>query len=311
MDKHALFREVRIYFGFSRTTHGFIDIAQPALGAVIALGVFPELRIIIIGLVAAFAGYTAVFALNDLIDYKVDIRRMQYHRKKDKSFDVDSLGIRHPLAQGYLTYRQGLAWIIFWASVAVAGAYVLNPVSALLFALAGGLELTYCKLLRVTAWKVFLTGAMVAVGALAGMYAVVPHPNLSLVIVFFVWMFAWEIGGRNIPNDWSDIEEDPLLGIKTVPVVYGLKTAGVMTHSFLWLVLISSLVIAFLPGVNVGPLFVAGALIEGLYALIIPSLRLMKNPKPQNAFSLFNRACFYPAVMFAILGLSIYLPYKV
>lgn len=128
--KEAKVSQLRVFFGFSRTTHGFIDIAQPAIGAMLVAGGFPKIRIIIIGLIAAFAGYTAVFALNDLIDYKIDIKRMKYHQKKDKSFDIDSLGIRHPLAQGYLSYKKGLLWIIFWGLIAFIGAYMLSPIFA-------------------------------------------------------------------------------------------------------------------------------------------------------------------------------------
>lgn len=300
------FGNLKIYFGFSRTTHGFIDIAQPALGALIAINGFPELNIIIIGLIAAFAGYTAVFALNDLIDYKVDIVRMKYHQKEDKSFDVDSIGIRHPLAQGYLSYTKGLLWIIFWALIAIIGAYILSPICALLFIIAGILEIIYCKLLKVTAWKTIITGFMVATGALAGVYAVNSNPNLLFVIVFYIWMFAWEIGGRNITNDWSDIEEDPKLGIKTIPVVYGLNFAGILDMFFLLIIFASSIGVAFIPGVSLGITYIVLAILVGMYSLILPGIKLLQTKKSEEAFIIFNRACFYPTIMIFVVIIGLY-----
>lgn len=301
--------KLKIYFGFSRTTHSFIDIAQPAIGAMIVANGFPELRIIIIGLIAAFAGYTAVFALNDLIDYKVDTKRMKYHQKTDKSFDIDTLGMRHPIAQGQLPYIKAFLWVAFWALIAIVGAYMLSPICALLFIIAGALEIIYCKLLKITPWKTIASGLMVATGALAGIYAITLTPNFLVVIVFFIWMFAWEIGGRNITNDWSDIEEDPHLGIKTVPVVYGLNFAGIMDFFFLILILASSIIIAFLPGVNLGITYLIGAIAIGLYSLILPGINLLKNKKSSDAMKLFNRACFYPTIMLGIVIMGFYVPF--
>ena len=53
-----------------------------------------------------------------------------------------------------------------------------------------------------------------------------PHPSRGLVLLLFLWLFCWEIGGQNIPADWHDLEEDQRLGAQTIPVRYGPEGAG-------------------------------------------------------------------------------------
>ena len=61
----------------SRTPHGLLDMAAPALAAILWLGSVPPVHVIIIGLVTTFAGYTAVYAFNDVVDFKTDRRRFR------------------------------------------------------------------------------------------------------------------------------------------------------------------------------------------------------------------------------------------
>ncbi|MEE9613005.1 MAG: hypothetical protein V3W19_17250, partial [Desulfatiglandales bacterium] len=68
---------LKLFLALSRTPHGLLDMATPALGALIWLGAFPPLRIIILGLITAFAGYTAVYALNDVIGHRTDKEKIQ------------------------------------------------------------------------------------------------------------------------------------------------------------------------------------------------------------------------------------------
>jgi 4-hydroxybenzoate polyprenyltransferase len=300
-----LIRHTKLFLAFSRGLQAFISIAQPALGAVIALGRIPDWEIVAIGFIAAWAGNNAAFAINDLLDVELDRKRFN-HLREFKGFDIDTALVRHPLAQGFLTYKSGVLWIGASSLIAIIGAYVLNPWCILLFVIALSLEISYCKLSQISALKFLITGVMVAVGAMAGWVAVVEKVAVLPALAFFVWMAAWEIGGRNIVNDWSDVEEDVHLGIKTIPVIYGHKVAGRLILAFLLITFISSLVIARF--VDLNWIYLLGALIEGWYALLSPTIRLLKNPTPAVAITLFNRASLYPLVMLTIVVVSIYLP---
>ena len=75
--QHTGFSRLKLFWALSRTPHGLLDMATPALGALLWLGRFPSLELIVIGLITTFAGYTAVYALNDVIDYRVDKEKIQ------------------------------------------------------------------------------------------------------------------------------------------------------------------------------------------------------------------------------------------
>ena len=68
------------FFALSRTSHGVLDLATPAFCALLWLGHFPELKIILLSIFTAFAGYTAIYALNDLVGTAVD--REKFSRNK-------------------------------------------------------------------------------------------------------------------------------------------------------------------------------------------------------------------------------------
>ena len=53
---------LKLFFALSRTPHGLLDMATPAVSALLWLGDFPTLKVIALGLVTAFSGYTAVYA---------------------------------------------------------------------------------------------------------------------------------------------------------------------------------------------------------------------------------------------------------
>jgi 4-hydroxybenzoate polyprenyltransferase len=301
----AFVSKVKGFFGLSRMTHSVLDVAHPAMGAILVLGGFPRLGTAIIGLAAAFAGFTAVFALNDVMDCKVDCEKMSKYQKSKECFDLDSVGGRHPLAQGNLSFGAALAWVITWGVCALALAYVLNPICAVLMCAAAGLELLYCRLLRVTHWKGILSGLMVAVGGLAGVYAVEPSPSPLLVAFFIVWAFAWEVGCRNIPNDWSDLEEDVKLNIRTMPVRYGRKASSRLSLALVSVTVLSSALFIFAAPLPYRPIYIAGALALGIVFLLQPAFTWVRTQKTEAAMAFFNRACFYPLAVCGLVGVVV------
>ena len=298
----AMTTRVKQFFGLSRMTHSVLDIAHPALGALLALGAIPTARTVVIGFLAAFAGFTAVFALNDVMDCRVDCEKMTALGKGRECFDLDSVGQRHPLAQGSMPFRAALGWVIAWGALAIGLAFALSPLCALLMAAAALLEVCYCLLLRITHWKAALSGTMVTVGGLAGVYAVTSLPPWTTVLAFCVWAFAWEVGCRNIPNDWSDLEEDTQLGIRTIPVRFGRRTASVISFALMVIVLAAGVAFPAAAQMRHPLLYAAGALVTGVFLLFLPALRWLKAQSMKTALAFFNAACFYPLAVFGVLG---------
>ena len=75
-------------------------------------GLFHPPHIIFLGLITTFAGYTSVYVLNDVIDFKSDREKVKKGRLNGSGNDLDAVLVRHPMAQGLLSFRWGLMWSI-------------------------------------------------------------------------------------------------------------------------------------------------------------------------------------------------------
>jgi len=99
---------LKLFFALSRTPHGLLDMCTPAFGALLWLGHFPPVQLVVIGLITTFAGYTAVYALNDVIDYKADREKAAMGGFSKSESYLDGVLVRHPMAQGLLSFKEGL-----------------------------------------------------------------------------------------------------------------------------------------------------------------------------------------------------------
>jgi 4-hydroxybenzoate polyprenyltransferase len=302
--EYVIGRKVRVFFGFSRMSHSVLDVGYPAFGALLVAGGFPPYPILVLGFLAAFSGFTAVFALNDLMDFRVDTERIEKYQRSFGDFDLDVMGLRHPIAQRALPLPQAFGWVVFWGGLSLGLAYSLDPLCLLMLVAAILLEIAYCALLRVTCWKTLLSGAMVGIGTLAGAFAVAKEPPWPFVVLLFVWAAAWEMGARNIPNDWTDLEEDSRLGIRTFPVRYGASISSAISFALLCLTLLASLLLPLHAPLSHVVSYEVGALAAGVLLLIAPGLRWVREKSAGSAMALFNRACFYPLAMLGVAAIS-------
>jgi len=297
---------MKLYWALSRMTHGFLDMATPAAAALLCLGTMPSLKVAILGFITAFAGYTAVYALNDVVDYRVDKEKIEAGRLCCSAGDLDGVYVRHPMAQGLLSYKEGVIWSLGWALVALLGAYALNPVCALIFVTGSLLEVFYCLLLRVSYLRTFVSGAVKTSGAIAAAFAVTPDPPWLFLILLFFWLFSWEIGGQNVPNDWTDLEEDLEIRAKTVPVRFGTEGSLKIILYSLILSVILSVVLYWATPARLHSFYLLGAVLTGSLLLLAPAYRLYTGRNPSLASALFNRSSYYPlAMLIAVLVSSI------
>ena len=297
------------FLALSRTPHGLLDMATPAFAVLLYLGGFPPVRVVIIGLVTAFAGYTAVYALNDIIDFRTDMTKGGESALTAESY-LDSLMVRHPMAQGLLTYQEGILWAAGWSLVALVGAYLLNPMCVVIFLLGAALETVYCLLWHVSPWRSVVSGFVKNSGPVAALLAVDPHPSPLYMIILFLGLFFWEIGGQNIPADWSDIELDRQFRAKTIPVQLGAERAAFLALAALS---ISILLIAFLFMLKF-PVWkwiaFLSALAAGIYLLLIPVIKLLQTRDREQAMALFNRASYFPLTLLCLTLVMMVLCFK-
>ena len=204
------------------------------------------------------------------------------------------------MAQGLLTYQEGILWAAGWSLVALVGAYLLNPMCVVIFLLGAALETVYCLLWHVSPWRSVVSGFVKNSGPVAALLAVDPHPSPSYAIILFLGLFCWEIGGQNIPADWSDIELDRQFKAKTIPVRLGAEKAAVLG---LVALSISTVLIAFLFMLNLpGWKWIASisVLSAGIYLLLIPVVKLLISRDREQAMILFNRASYFPLTLLGI-----------
>jgi 4-hydroxybenzoate polyprenyltransferase len=290
---------LRLFWALSRTPHALVDMATPALAALLCLGGFPAFGIVLLGLLTVFAGYTAVYALNDLVDYHTDQRKMVDGLYSDSKDYLDGVLPRHPLAQGLLGLSQALVWAAGWGLVALVGAYLLNPVCMAIFLGGCLLEALYCWLWRMTPYRAVVNGLVKSSGAMAAVFAVTPHPSALFLLVIFFWIFFWEIGGQNIPADWSDIMEDRRFGARTIPVHFGPRRAGVLAVLALLATFFFNVILLLVSPLHLwAPLWLPVILVNAHF-LLIPAVRVFRSQRREDVMRLFNKASHYPL---AILG---------
>jgi 4-hydroxybenzoate polyprenyltransferase len=279
-----------VMFDLSRGRQALLSVAQPALGALLALGRLPTLEVVLLGLVSATAGYLAVFSLNDVLDRHVDAIALQAGKAHVDGYDIDTVVERHPLARGDVSLRLSIIWVGCLAAISLAGAYMLAPACAALFVLAVSLEISYGALRRVTWLKTVISGLMVGVGGLAGWAAVAPLTLRALP--FFGFLALWEIGGRNLPNDLSDIVADSAVGIRTVATTFGSGVSARATAA------VAGATLLTVPALGLSWPATIVSVALGVWALGLPVVALVRRPTPQQAGAYFNRASLLPALVF-------------
>jgi 4-hydroxybenzoate polyprenyltransferase len=290
---------MRRFLALSRSVHGVLDIAMPGFAALLWLGHFPTWQVLALSLATALAGYTAIYALNDLIGVKDDKEKVA--GGITPGYAVEASAMRYPLAQNLISMKGALAWFGCWFALAVLGTWLLNPWILVIVFAAAALEVAYVKLLKVTWWRTVVSGLVKSAGPIAAVFAVIPEPSWSGLLGLLTWLMLWEIGGQNIPADWNDIEEDRRIGARTIPLVFGLRTAGVLVVVCLVLVVLVSALLPRLSPLGGGWLFPLAILAAGAALLLPPAFRLARTLDGRQAARLFDRASLYPLALLAIV----------
>ena len=108
-------------------------------------------------------------------------KRFRNADSRARTYDLDAVYVRHPLAQGLLSLKEAILWTSGWAGIALVGALLLNPVCALVF-LAGCLaETVYCLMFRVSHLRILVSGVVKTAGGIAAVFAVEPNPSLQFL----------------------------------------------------------------------------------------------------------------------------------
>ena len=291
------------FFALSRTTHGVLDIATPGFCALLCLGSFPQWQIILLSLFTAFAAYTAIYSLNDLVGIAVD--QEKFAGGINVGYSVEASDVRYPLAQKVLSYRDGLLWFASWFAFALIGSYLLNPAIVIILVAAAILEVVYCLLLKVTYLRTLVSGLVKSCGPIAAVFVVNRHPSLYLLVLLFAWVFFWEIGGQNVPADWNDTVEDKRVNAKTIPIHFGTKRAGLIVVSALGLTVIIGMLLPTVSPLHLGWPYLLASAVVGFVLLLKPGYQLYRLQEGCRAATLFDNASYYPLAQLAIMSIFV------
>lgn len=288
------------FLALSRSKHGIVDAAMPGFVALLWLGHLPPTRVLLLSVLTALAGYTAIYALNDLLGVKAD--REKFTGGINQGYSLEASRMRHPLAQGILGMSGAVSWFVLWYALTLLGAYLLNPALVWVVIAAALAEALYCLLLKVTYWRMLVSGLVKAAGPIAAVFVVARAPSVKLLLLLLAWLMCWEIGGQNIPADWNDVEEDRRVGAKTVPLVLGPRMAGVLVVTTLTLTVILSVFLPRMSPLALGVPYVVASIAAGFFLLLLPGVRLLLSHEDREAAGLFDRASTYPLAMLAIVS---------
>lgn len=294
------------FLALSRTTHGVLDIAAPGFCALLWLGAFPQWQILLLSLFTAFAGYTAIYALNDLAGIAVD-REKFAGDGINQGYSVEASDMRYPLAQNLISYRSGLAWFGVWITLALIGSYLLNPAIIFIVVAATLLEIIYCKLFKVTYLRTLVSGLVKSSGPIAAVFVVNPNPPINLLLLQLIWLIFWEIGGQNIPADWNDVAEDKRVHAKTIPLLFGPEKSALVVVISLTLTVLTSLFLPLISPIPLGWPYQILSGLAGFFLLILPGFQLYKFKESRQAGRLFDRASYYPMAQLLIITVFILL----
>jgi len=287
------------FFALSRTTHGVLDLANPGFCALLVLGSFPSWQVILLSIFTAFAAYTAIYALNDLVGIAVD--KEKFAGGINAGYSVEASDLRYPLAQSALSYQSGILWFGLWFIAALIGSYLLNPFIVVILVTASILEVVYVLLLKVTYLRTFVSGLVKSSGPVAAIFVVEPNPSPALVLLVFAWVFFWEIGGQNVPADWNDTVEDKRVNAKTIPLQLGTQTAGIIVLLTLGLTIIASLFLPSISPLRLGIPYLIATAAAGIYFLLLPGWQLHRAHEGRQAAKLFDSASYYPLAQLVII----------
>lgn len=272
-------------------------MAQPGLGALLAAGGFPGLRVTVLGSVAAAAGMLSVYATNDLLDARVDRQAARLTPHVSRGDDTETQGLYHPIALGLLSRGLAAAWIVVLGTAALISAWALRPGCALIFASCMALEVLYCSLKHRTWLKTIPAGVLVGMGGAAGWYAVRAFD--AGAVAFFALLVMWEIFGRNLSNDLADLSTDAPLGIRTLATTHGPRTSA--RACFFGAVAILPVAVLQSAPAPARALILAAA----AWFLAHPASMLLRHPDPLCAQQYFDQATLFPPAAF--LAVAAYL----
>ncbi len=225
-----------------------------------------------VGFLIIFVSEAGAFAINDYIDYEIDVK----NSRSDRPLVLGLISRKSALITAIILLVINFILILFLNGVALFLALISIPV---FYIYSLGLK----KLVIV---KNVLIAYSYAGTILFG--SLVTDAILEPIIIYFALM-GFIVGlGSEIMFDIADVEGDKELGINSIPNKFGLKTAAVMSVVCYVIIIIMDPLPFFVlidSRLYLDPLFLILILIP-VISYVILSISLLKNQTKENTLKL-------------------------
>jgi geranylgeranylglycerol-phosphate geranylgeranyltransferase len=207
-----------------RLEHGFMYALGVVVGIVVSAGLDFSLECLILGMLTAIFCQASAFALNDYIDYEVDLANRRFDR---------------PLVRGELSRRSALVLAILLAPLGFISAYLIS-FNAFLLAFAITL-LGYAYNIKLKEFgligNIYIAFSMSApfiFGSFVVADTLTPQAGLLATIAFLSGV------AREIMKGIEDVEGDALRNARTIARIKGVEFAARLSSAlFVFAVLLS------------------------------------------------------------------------
>ncbi|MDD5616858.1 MAG: putative 4-hydroxybenzoate polyprenyltransferase [Candidatus Methanoperedens sp.] len=242
--------KIKLYSDFVMLKHTLFAIPFAYLGAFLASGGVPELRILLWVGLAFLGARSAAMALNNLIDKDIDARNPRTAGRELPSGKISLKEVRAIIIVSY--------FLLFFSS------YQLNWLCFLLAPIIPVTSLVYPYLKRFSPVSHFVLGLNLGYAPVGGWLAVkgmINYPFEAQEFAMLLLLFAvtlW-VGGFDIIYSLLDLDFDKKEGLFSVPTFFGVKNA--LLFSFASHILMLAMLIGLMFVLNLGIVFKAGLVV--------------------------------------------------
>jgi len=226
----------------------------------------------IIGFLIIFLSEAGAFAINDYIDFEVDLNNNRSDR---------------PLVLGLISRKTALITAIIILIIDLLLLLFLKPFASLVGLISVPLFYIYSLGLKK---RILIKNILIAYSYAGTILfgSIVSDSVLEPIIIYFAFM-GFIIGlGSEIMFDMADVEGDKQLGINTIPNKFGLKVATKISVVFYIIIIIMDPLPFFIlidPRLYFDPLFLMLILIP-VISYVFLSISLLKNQTKENTLKL-------------------------
>jgi len=204
-----ILRSTRATLEMIKWEHSIFALPFALIGAVLAAGGWPPLRVLGWIVVCMVTARSAAMAFNRLVDAKFDA---QNPRTAERAIPA-----------GQLSNKFVGAFTVVASAAFLLSAAMLNPLTTELSPAALGIVLVYSYMKRVTRWSHLVLGLALGIAPAAAWIAVrgtIEPRVLLLTAIVMLW-----VGGFDVLYACQDVEYDRGAGLFSVPAAFGLAGA--------------------------------------------------------------------------------------